>query len=119
MSECFRRDTDIDQIDVGNGFFVGLKRKMAYRDHQKMSAVLIKNSGEVADDGEGGKRIEPTLEGLQASDTELLLMNIKEWNLTDVDGQIAPIDREHIDELDPDIGDIISKEIMSRNPSLR
>ena len=119
MSECFRRDADIDQIDVGNGFVVGLKRKMSYKDHQKFSTLLIGSGGEIiTEEGTGQKRVIPNADGIEESDVMLMLMNIKEWNLTDDDGQIAPIDREHIDELDPDIGDIVSKEILRRNPFL-
>lgn len=119
MSECFRRDSDIDQIDVGNGFHVGLKRKMSYKDHQRFSALLIGSGGEIITEEETGqKRVIPNADGIEESDVMLMLMNIKEWNLVDDDEQIAPIDKAHIDDLDPDIGDIITKEILQRNPFL-
>ena len=120
MNQCFRYDSDIDQIDVGNGFRIGLKRKMSYGDHQKFSTILIETGGEIATDEQTGqKRVIPTGEGIEASDIALMLMNIKEWNLTDREGEVAPIDEYHIKNLDPDIGAIISQEILQRNPTLR
>ena len=120
MTKCFRYDDDVEIIDVGDTFWVGLKGKMSYGDHQKFSMILIESGGEIITDEETRqKKVMPTSEGIEASDIALMLMNIKEWSLTDNDGQVAPIDKAHIECLDPDIGAIISNDILLRNPTLR
>lgn len=99
---------EVDRIDLGDNFWVDIKRRMNYGDQQKLVGQFIKL-------GIAGK--EPTAElDITSTGITLLQLNIKAWNLTKDDDKVMPIGVESIIQLDPAIADRIRKEIDKRNP---
>ena len=107
----FVYDDEVERVDLGDGEWVDIKRRMSYGDRQKLIAYYAKlqtklNSPDVdiSLDVEGGNIM-------------LLLLNIKAWSLKDRDGKPLPVTRETIAMLDPDIAERLEREIERRNPA--
>jgi len=76
----FIDETDLEKIDLGDGFWVEIPLKISYG----MAQDLFNNDSK-ADSVAIGKKI--------------LLKFIKSWNLTDKDGVIAKISEKNINKL--------------------
>jgi len=76
----FIDETDLEKIDLGDGFWVEIPLKISYG----MAQDLFNNDSK-ADSVAIGKKI--------------LLKFIKSWNLTDKDGAIAKISEKNINKL--------------------
>ena len=108
MAHRFAYDDEIDRIELGEGDWVDIKRRMSYGDQQKVVGRFIKL-------GLVGKTPQAELD-MQSAEILTLLLNIKAWNLKDKEGKDAPINEESISNLDPATAEIIRQEVNKRNP---
>jgi len=97
---------EIDRIDLGEGFWADIKRRMTYGMQQRLTTHYLKLSANQTADID-----------LASGNLIALELNIVAWNLVDDKGQAVPLSREAIDSLDPDIADRIINEISRRNQS--
>ena len=97
----FVYDDELDTIELGEEW-VKIKKRMSYGDYQKLLSSYTK----------GGAM------NIEEGNIALLLINIKEWSFKDRDGKPAPVSRENILRLVPDIAQKILDEIGRRNPLL-
>lgn len=95
---------EVDRIDLGDGFWVDIKKRMSYGDQQRLVAHYIKMSDLKTPDID-----------LAGGNIVLLVINIKGWNLVNGDGKEVGITPEAIESLDPDIANKIAGEINDRN----
>ena len=85
-----------DRVELGDGFWVELKKAMSYQDLGRLTA-----------DADG-----------LPSNVDLMLVNIVDWNLTDEGGEVAPVTRETVGRLRADVAARLLREIVARNPFL-
>jgi len=98
MSQFFVTD-ETDKIDLGDGYYVEIKRMLSYGDTER-----------IARETEGGA---------VATAVPLMLASIVSWNLPGPDGKPAPIAKETIEKLHPSVAQRILEEILKRNPFAR
>ncbi len=115
---------ETDKIDLGEGDWVEIKRRMSYGDHddqaraqmkiqinaQRLRALQGRNTEVTEDEMASMSDIE-----LSTGKLELLAINIKGWNLKGLDGQVLPVNRDTIRMLDDDTARLILAEIAARN----
>jgi len=102
MSHFVTQETD--RIDLGDGFWVDIARRMSYGMQQRLVAHYVKMTD----------RNIPDID-LASGNIVLLELNIKDWNLVDDSGKKVPVSRQAIENLDPDIANLIAEEINKRN----
>ena len=95
---------ETDRIDLGDGYWVDIKRRMSYGDQQKLVAHFIKF----------GDPKNPDID-LSSGNIVLLELNIVDWNLVDESGKKVPVSREAIEQLEPEVANKIAEEINRRN----
>ena len=106
MPQHFVTD-ETDRIDLDDGFWVDIKKRMSYGDQQKLVAHYIKvrtTTAEITSDID-----------LAGGQIVLLEINIKGWNLVDANNKVAPLNRANIEKLDIAIATRIATEIDKRN----
>jgi len=99
---------EIDRIDLGDGFWVDIYRRMSYGMQQRLVAHFIKMTDLTT----------PDLD-LAGGNIVLLELNIVNWNLVDGQGQIVAISSSAIENLEPSVAQKIAEEINRRNEPLK
>ena len=107
--------TELDTIDLGAGEWAKIKHRMSFGDmtrlEDEMARIRLKRIPEgrdvVADD----------LETIEIKGAKLLILelNVREWNLTGADGQVAPINRDTLAMLDPRQAEMLLAAVDERN----
>ena len=105
--EHFIYEDELDRIDLGDGEWVDIAKRMSYGMQQKLFAHYVKL----------GKDMKAIDVDIESGNLTLLLVNIKAWNLKGKDGKVAPITKEVVARLDPVIANKVVEEINNRNPS--
>ncbi len=88
-----------DRIDVGEGEFVDIKRKMSLGDYDHIECVTLRDE--------------------VGSTMALLETNIVAWNLKDETDKELPVTRENIGRLGDEIALKLVIEIGKRNPRVK
>jgi len=101
---------ELDQIDLGESYWVKIKKRMSYGAQQALMAHFVKIR-------QGAKDLEVNELDMAGGNIALLTINIKEWNLPGKDGKVMPINKDSICRLSPDIAEKIIAEIGDRNPA--
>ena len=107
---------EVDRIDLGDGKWADIKHRMSYGDEQKITGhfIRIASMRKALASGKPGD-VDVSID-LESGNILALLINIKAWNLTDDDGNIAPITEENIIRLPREYGNKLKEEINQRNP---
>jgi len=108
---CIIYDDEVERIELGDGEWVDIKRKMSYGDRQKLIAYYAKLQTKL-----NSPDVDISLD-MEAGSIMLLLLNIKAWSLKDRKGKPLPITKETIAMLDPDVARKLEQEIEKRNPT--
>jgi len=107
---------EVDRIVLGKDKWVDIKHRMSYGDEQKITGHFIRiasmrkalASGKATD-------VDVNID-LESGNILALLINIKAWNLTGDNGEIASITEENITRLPREYGNKLKDEINLRNP---
>ena len=99
---------EIDRLDLGEGFWVDIYRRMSYGMQQRLVAHFIKMTDLKTPDFD-----------LAGGNIVLLELNITGWNLTNGDNQPVPVSKEAIENLEPSVAQKIAEEINRRNEPLK
>lgn len=96
---------EVDRIELGEGSWVDIKRRMSYGDQQKLMGHFVKLSADMTT---------PDID-LASGNILMLVINIKAWNLTDDTGKEVKLSQGAIEKLDPAVAEKIAVEINNRN----
>lgn len=107
---------DIDKIDLPDDEWAEIKRRMSFDDITRLENEIAK----IRIKPKQGK--DQTLSVEDIDDIEikgakhlLLEINLKAWGVKDVGGNIVPLNKQNIKNLDPDTANLILVEIDKRN----
>lgn len=102
MARRFVSATDTVRIDLGDGDWVDIKKRLSFGERRRARANMLRT------------QFDPNLGQLAAFDVDmdaqteaLMLIAIVGWNLEDEKGELVPINADTISMLDEDTGDTI------------
>ncbi len=101
--------SEIDRFDLGDGFWVDIKRRMSYGERQRQIGHLLR-----LPEQKSGKPDAVDLE-FDTGKIFLLTQQIVDWNLVDDQGVKVPVSEDAIKRLDKELGERIAIEIDRRN----
>ena len=107
----FIYEDELDTVDLGEGNWASILKKMSYSHQQKLTAHYVRLKTNL-------KGATPDINAdvdLETGNIIMLQLNVKAWNLTDREGKPAPVDRKHLEMLDPDIAQKLIDAISERN----
>ena len=102
---------DISRVDLGDGLWVDIKRKLSYGDQQKLLASYTK-----IDKFSDAEKVNDIKINFEEGNLAMLLIYIVDWNFPDRDGSIAVINKANISMLDPEIAKTIMEEVNKQLP---
>lgn len=114
----FAYKDEVDRIDLGDGFWIDIKRELSAGDSEFISNEIIKLRLKPAAFTKVGK---PTISDIEKTELKTgniatLLRAITAWNLTDRSGKEVPVTRESISQLKTRVYDKLLEEVRARNP---
>lgn len=103
---------EVDRVQVDEGHWVDIKRRMSYGDNQRLVASYMRLQMQLKERGSL-----PSIDlNVETGNITLLMLNIVAWNLTDEHGKEMPVIRESIERLDNSLANKLVAEINAHNP---
>lgn len=106
-------EDEVDRIELTDGDWADIKKKMAYGDEQALAAYYMKVNAQF-EDIKKGIAVEFDL---KTGNVMLLVQNIAAWSIKDREGNPAEISLENVSRLDRKDSTKLIEAIRKRNPS--
>jgi hypothetical protein len=104
----------LTRVQIDDSAWVDIKSEMSYGDYQALVASYVNVQAKIT--GAGGVPEGMKLK-LDLGNITLLLLNIKDWNLTDDSGKPLPVNEATIRSLKTEVAKQIIDEINRLNPN--
>ena len=114
-------DSEVDRIDLENGDWVDLKRKLSIGDQDTLGDKLLEVELDTKGTREERRRRRQSGEftgkaKFKPSTAVLLEVSIVAWSFLYPDGSAVPLNSEMIKRMDPELANLLEEEIDQRNP---
>ncbi len=108
----------VDRIEFEGGYWVDIKKMLAYGDVERLSAARLTGLDPAIDPALQQQAMEQIVAGLDQEKTAvpLLVASIFAWNLPGPDGKVPPVDEASVRRLNPVVAAKLLAEVLARNP---
>ncbi len=100
---------EVERFTLEDGHWVDIKKRMSYGDQQRLVGHYVKLGGTP---GKADVNFD-----MASGAIELMVINVKGWNLIDDGGKDVAVSRDAFERLDQEVAELIAEEINRRNAS--